>query len=48
MTQEVVTAPEGCSLEEANQILKDSKKGKLPVVNDKNELVATISRKDPK
>ena len=46
MTKEVVTALEGCSLEEANNILKDSKKGKLPVVDSNGCLVAAISRKD--
>lgn len=43
---DLTCAHEGDSLEEANLILKKSKKGKLPVVNDNEELVGLVARAD--
>eukprot|EP01132_Coremiostelium_polycephalum_P005893 gene5893-7338_t len=46
MTTDLVTGQVNCTLEEANSILKSCKKGKLPIVNDRGELVALASRDD--
>jgi len=46
MTKELVTATEPVSLIEAHRILRQSRKGKLPVVNSNGELSALISRTD--
>ena len=46
MTTDLVVAKEGIDLHGANQILKKSKKGKLPVVDDNFHLTALLSRKD--
>lgn len=46
MTADVITAPVGIDLLEGNEILRKSKKGKLPIVDSNGNLVSMISRAD--
>ncbi|MEP9410089.1 MAG: IMP dehydrogenase [Candidatus Brocadia sp.] len=46
MTTQLVTASAGISLAEGNRILKESKKGKLPIVDKQGRLVSLMSRTD--
>lgn len=46
MTTELVTANEGTTLEQAYNIIKKAKKGKLPIVNSRGELVGLVARTD--
>ena len=48
MTRELITAPQGISLSEANKILHKAKKGKLPIVDSSYRLVSLISWTDLK
>nr|GAT43629.1 predicted protein [Mycena chlorophos] len=46
MTRQLVTAQQGITLIEANDILRDSKKGKLPLIDGQGNLVSLLARSD--
>ncbi|GJQ48791.1 MAG: IMP dehydrogenase [Candidatus Kuenenia stuttgartiensis] len=46
MTRQLVTASSGISLSDGNKILKESKKGKLPLIDKQGRLVSLMSRTD--
>lgn len=46
MTTDLITARKGITLNQANEILRESMKGKLPVIDEQGRLVALTSRRD--
>lgn len=46
MSTDLVTAPAGTTLSEANEVLRQSRKGKLPVIDGDGNLISLLSRSD--